>query len=689
MNKLTLTLLFSSFSLCLFSQENQINHDTDKLFVEAANSWKDSRAEDAVKTYQYILSIESDEKKLVEATRNIAILLNDMNRPLLAKIYIEKIQAMGIDDPYLRYEKGLLYYSMKDFPHARKEFQDIPTITGDRDLIYNSIFMKGMTEMELSGPLKAMEDFQNVYEKYPYMLSPSSYMIALCYEKLKKRSQTIDFLKNTLLYDNQNLQALIKLAQTYEEVGYYLPSWQSFYTLSELDNKNSYFSKMRNKLLKIVAREKKPDNLLYWSRLAWPVHSEELKMEGRTQLRIGLYAKGPKELANLLSFSFISNSEFDIIDSKLGKTFNGKKAAQYTITYIEKDRLFELRDMSNSRLYTTRNNFSIIPKNKNEVFLIKSPEFPESTIGVDRSDKELSGSLDVKVSTEGMKLINRTFSEHIIPGIISKLDISKDNLQFLKALSIVVRTILLDYAKEPTTPSYDFSDNMPNLKYVGLQYENPLALNAAKETLNQTLNSGYIQPLSFHKACGGKTHNGADDNSSIPEILTPWSLNTFFSSSPKQNLYCLPDDTTLYSEVLWSILLDPYWIEERINSKYKIGAIKNIEVLKRRNDMQIESIKITGSARDAVIEDIKEINWVLSGNTFRSDIYTLRPIFNGKNLKLIIVKGVGTGDLRNFCLNGAYKLAKDYGYSYIQILKHYFPQTMIKGLDLNPKNIKK
>jgi len=672
MKKKILFFNFISFlSFNLYPIENY-----DKLVKTARANWLDGRVNDAIETYKYLIWLSSDTSDIVNLTKELAVLLNESSQNSEAKIYIEKAQALKKDDPYLEFEKGWAYLSLKKYPEAKSSFENVLTMTTDPDLIYNSRFMQAMTEINLGGDLKAIEDFQTVYQKYPYLLSASSYMIAKCYERAKKRNYTITFLKETLNYDEKNIQALITLAQNYDDVNYYLPAWQSFYTLSEIDLNNKKFIKKRDSLSKYI--KDKHDNLLFWERIGWPIHSELLKVKGINKIKVGLFTDSEGEQTFLNKFYFISNTDFDIIDSKLGKSYKGKKNSQYEVSYIEKSRIFEIKDNTSSKVYTTRQNFSIKTIQENGVILIKNPEISNTIRGIDRSDRELSNEIIVKVSTEGMKLSNITYIEHILPPIISSINIPKDNNEFLKALSIVIRTILAEYKNKPFNQEYDMCDSKKCIEFKGLQHENPSVLKATEETSGQTLYKDNMPAkISYHYACGGKTLDGIDDNTNFPSELNPYSLNKFFMSAPKQDLYCLPEDATKFSNISWIILLDPYWIEERINERYKVGKIKNIQVLKRSSQGEVFSIIIKGSANDVLFENQEEINELLSANTLRSMLFNIRPIMSGSLPEYFLLRGIGTGNLRGLCIMGAYGMAKHLGYKYDKILNHYFPNLKI------------
>ncbi|MEF3280212.1 MAG: hypothetical protein K6357_04520 [Elusimicrobiota bacterium] len=651
--------------------------DLNKIYEGAVNSWKHGRVSDAIGGFEYIVYNSTDDDITLKAGRELVTLLNETNENSLAIAYIDKLKAISKNDPYLEFEKGIALYSLNKYKQAEESFDNIFTMTSDEDLIFFSRFIKSMLEMDLSGYEKALDELQTVYKRYPALLAPSTYMVSYLYKKLGKKMPALNFLKDSLKYDSQNIQALIDLAQIYDDASYYLPAWQSYFTLKQLDYTNPYFEKKSNKLIKKLG--KKPDEIFYWSRLGWPVHNEPLKNTKKlTPLKIGLYCDNLKNLSYLDSFYFISNSDFEIYDSVLGKTFSGKKNMQYKVEYIKSNRIYELKDNSNSKLYSTRVNFEIRLKDPNGVILIKNPSILKDFFGVNRSDKEVSNKIEIIVSTTGMKLINHTYLEHILPSIVSSIKGPKETYEVIKALTILVRTKL---TKDITEKKTYIPDNDDLFEFKGLQYEKEQYVSAMNETADSILidKNSSIYNVFYSINAAGMTYSNVNDNSSKPEYITPFSLFKWLAFDfLKKPAYSLPIDQTQLSEAIWLLVLEPKWIEDRINEKYKVGKIKNIIVLKRDDFGIVKSIKIEGTAADIEINGEKEISRFISGGVLRSNLFFIRPIMKGNFPRFFIVRGAGTGNFKGMCIYGANYLAKNMGYKYNQIIRHYFPDAVLK-----------
>ena len=650
--------------------------DLNKIYDGAINAWFDERIDQAIADLEYIVSYSTDDKLTLKAGKDLVVLLNEKNESSLALAYINKLEVFSSNDPYLEFEKMWAEYNLSKYKQSLDTSDNLLSYTADEDIIYFTRFLSALVNINVGGYEKSIDELQSIYKNYPSLLAPSAYMLATNYERMKKRLNAINFLKDSLNYDPQNIQSMISLANLYYDVSYYLPAFQSYFTLKEIDYLNDFFAKKANKLMKKI--NKNPDEIFYWSRLGWPVHNEPLKNRKiKTPLKINLYSDLNYNPSYLNSFYFIANTDFEIYDSILGKVHNGKKNMMYSVKYIKSNRIFEIRDNSNSKIHSTRKNFEIKLRSENGVILIKSPSFEGDYYGVNRGDKEITSSLEIETSTSGMKLTNRTYLEHILPSIVSTVKGPKETEEFIKALSVVIRTMLKKEIKERngTIP-----DSLINLEFKGIQFEKENIVSLVEQTQNEVLikNGNYYADYSLNSA--GKTLDGVDDNSTKPQALTPYSLFKWitFEVLKKPENYSIPDDKINLSDITWTLILEPKWIEDRVNKFYKIGNIKNIYVLKRNRFGIVESIKIEGSAGNVTIEGVNEVSKFLSANTLRSNLFWIRSVMKGKFADFFIIKGVGTGNFKGMCIYGANYLSKNMGYNYKQILKHYFPDSIIK-----------
>ena len=650
--------------------------DLNKIYEGAINSWFEGRISEAIGDLEYIVSYSTNDDLTIKAGKDLIVLLNETNENSLALAYINKLKAFLPNDPYLEFEKMWAEYNLSKYKHALDTSQNIIGYTTDEEVIYFTRFISSLIDINVGGYESSIDELQSIYKNYPSLLAISAYSLALNYEKIKKRLNAINFLKESLIYDPQNIEAMISLAELYEKVSYYLPAFQAYLTVRELDYLNDFFNKKVDKLMKKT--NKNPDDIFYWSRLGWPIHNEPLKARTpKTSLKIMLYSDAEYNQSYLGSFYFISNSDFDVYDSVLGKVFTGKKNMMYSVKYIKSNRIFEIRDNANSRIRSTRKNFNIKLKSENGVMLIKSPTFEKDYYGVNKGDREITTALEVETSTSGMILKNKTYLEYILPSIVSTIKAQKENEEFIKALSVVVRTMLKREIKERDGV---IPDSLKDLEFKGIQFEKENIVSLANQTANEVILKDGNYYASYCLNAAGKTIDGVNDNSSKPNILTPYSIFKWITFDFfKKNINSIPDDKLKLSDINWTIILKPKWIEDRVNKLYKVGKIKRIYVLKRDRFGLVRSIKIEGTAGSVIIEGKDEVNRFLSAQTLRSNMFWIRAVMKGRFPDFFIIKGVGTGNFSGMCLYGANYLAQNMGYNYKQILRHYFPNSTIKN----------
>ena len=413
-----------------------------------------------------------------------------------------------------------------------------------------------------------------------------------------------------------------------------------------------------------------------------PAHIKPLNYADKNFIRVGLFSSARGGPGLLTEFSFIANTGFFIADSRLGPVGGGKAGMQWNIKYNPVNKICEIKDSMGSVIHSTRNSFRLTPATHGGVILIKSPR-PVARRGVNRGDREVTGELNVIVKDNGLRLVNTVPLEAVVPSIITSLARGSRLMEELKALAVMARSKLV-YLKSATThddQDYDMCDSPHCLAFPGLQTENESAVKAAEATSGEVLsNSGAPAEGVFHTACGGFTEEGVSDRGRALSRLTPFNLYQLTLKAPPEDLLCLAEDKTATSDAAWTLMLEPKWIENRVNHLYRIGRIKSIVILKRRSNGRAETLRVEGTAGGAVFTGFDAISQALTAGTLRSALFTMRPVFEGKYPKYFLLRGIGTGDGRGYCLLGGHGLAKKPGSKYTDILKHYFPLYKVMEL---------
>lgn len=646
--------------------------DLHKIYADAALQWLDGRPEDAAGSLKYVVYRSSDQQLNSAAMLDLAALLSEAGKNGEALAYLAKGELLTPEDFYIHFEKGWNLLGLEKYQDARAAFERATMMTADQDLASQARFGKALAEAELGGPEAAIEELRGVYTRYPYLLSPAAQLISANLERLKKRPHAVNFIKEALTYDPRNIQAELDLARLYEESDFNVPAWQTYYTLSDLDPQEKFFSDKEKKLRKYV--KGKLDNLLYWARMAWPAHKDPMP-QSAPKIKVGLYSDRAGVPSLVKGFSFISSSDFTLVDTRLGPIAYGKSGMQWSVSYDEMNRIYTIRDSMDSAAHTTVNSMRIVPKAAGGIILIKNPDMPGAH-GVNRGDKEISGELLALVREKGAWLINETSLENLVSPVSARMADRSRLPEQLKAIAVTVRTRLTRLARLVSHESreYNLCDSEHCLPFPGLQAESAHSADAAVQTRDEMLMTGdSLAPADIHRACGGFTASGVNDGGRALPRLTPFNLYAHTLRAPQEGLLCLAEDKTASSDVYWTLLLAPKWIENRVNRTKKIGYIKALIPLARTADGKVKSLRVEGTAGSAVIEGPGAVAAALGAGTLRSELFSIRPVFKGKYPKFFLVRGIGTGDGNGLCLLGSAGMAKARGAKYRDILKHYFP----------------
>ncbi|MEW5906142.1 MAG: tetratricopeptide repeat protein [Elusimicrobiota bacterium] len=651
----------------------------ESVYAGAVRSWLDGRPDDAVEGFKYAAFMSSGTPLAAAAMRDAAVLLAEAGRPQEALAWLERAGISSEEDPHAWYEKGWDLLAVEDHAGARRALERALTLTADQDLLAHARFALAMAEEGLRGPSEAIELYRGIYQSYPYLLVPAAVRISRNFELLKKRQHSVTFLKEALLYDPRNFQAAIDLARVYEKVDYHVPAWQTYYTLAEIDPREKFFSKKKERLSKQAKGDHR--NLFYWTRMAWPVHTNPVKLDRGDEADIALFAGDDGVPATVRSFSFICNTPFTIEDSRLGRTAEGPAGSQWTAAYNPFNRIYEVKDTVANAVYSTRNTFRLVPRTPGGVILIKNADVAADG-GVNRGDREVTGELLVNLRREGFVLINRVPLENVLPAMTARASEGDRNPESLKALSVVLRTRLrgLKASMRHSRDGFHLCDSHHCQRFDGINTETGEAADASASTRGQVISgAGLPQAGEYTPSCGGFTESGVSDLNPLPKDLTPFSLSRHLHRGPPDNMYCLPPDKAYASDAAWTLMLEPRWIEDRANRTRKIGRLRNIRTLGRSPSGKVLSIRLEGTAGSAEIKGFKEISEILSAGTLRSPLFTLRPLFKGKFPSMFFVKGLGTGEGRGYCVAGAKGLAGGLGWKYREILRHYFPGLTVTG----------
>ena len=348
-------------------------------------------------------------------------------------------------------------------------------------------------------------------------------------------------------------------------------------------------------------------------------------------------------------------------------------------------------------------------------------------------DQEFEGTLEIRDNADGTQTaINRLDVEDYLSSVITSEMSATSSLELLKAHAVISRSWVLRPIISPSTSTDkpDLSDPDRHViwyerdahegfdvcaddhcqRYEGItrRDEHPEAAANVQKAIDATrgqvlMYDGKVCDARFYKSCGGATElfENAWANEHYPyleavrdEIGTPLpdltieeNAQEFIRTSP--SAYCNTTDARVLSQVLnnydqetkdfyrWTVQYTAAELSDIIRERSGIdfGEILDLVPIKRGPSARLYEMQIVGSKRTMVIGKELEIRKWLS----KSHLYSSAFVVDRNEQGDFILTGAGWGHGVGLCQIGAAVMA-DKGYTYEQILAHYFPGSEIKTI---------
>ena len=348
-------------------------------------------------------------------------------------------------------------------------------------------------------------------------------------------------------------------------------------------------------------------------------------------------------------------------------------------------------------------------------------------------DQEFEGTLEIRDNADGTQTaINRLDVEDYLSSVITSEMSATSSLELLKAHAVISRSWVLRPIISPSTctDKPDLSDPDRHViwyerdahegfdvcaddhcqRYEGItrRDEHPEAAANVQKAIDATrgqvlMYDGKVCDARFYKSCGGATElfENAWANEHYPyleavrdEIGTPLpdltieeNAQEFIRTSP--SAYCNTTDERILSQVLnnydqetkdfyrWTVQYTAAELSDIIRERSGIdfGEILDLVPIKRGPSARLYEMQIVGSKRTMVIGKELEIRKWLS----RSHLYSSAFVVDRNEQGDFILTGAGWGHGVGLCQIGAAVMA-DKGYTYEQILAHYFPGSELKTI---------
>ncbi len=274
------------------------------------------------------------------------------------------------------------------------------------------------------------------------------------------------------------------------------------------------------------------------------------------------------------------------------------------------------------------------------------------------NNRPYRGDIEIVDGGKGLDVIDQLHLETYVAGIINNEISSRWPEDAIKSQAIIARTYALYQMRKKSDAPYDIEGSVMGQVYNGAGAEDPAAFRAVNETRGEILTYGGEPALTvYHSNAGGMTESAKD----IWFHYYPYLLSVpspYDSEAP--NFY-------------WEFTLAADTLKDLLESAgYAIG---------RPEAVYPENVNASGRVITLVIKDRFDRIVKISGEDLRKIIgySTLKSAIFEVTLKrgLLDFKGRGSGHGVGLSQWGAKGMAEK-GYSYREILEHYYPGTVIE-----------
>ena len=618
-------------------------------------------------------TFENSNNTQVAAAANLELAVLAMQRGLVKQAldHIAQANKLNPDDPFIELTHGWMLLSAGKYKKAREVFDHLLYLSADFEYVSSAKLGSALAWYFGGNKEKAAEQLQYLYVSNPYAISFVSYMLGRIASETKAAKKMAPvFLQQSLSHDEKNYAAAELFAKLSEKDKDKLRAWQYYATLYSLDPQNK---KLADKIEKYAENfGNKSIDYLFYLRLEQPIVHEMLSTPSEV-VKMALYANRSQVPQELKSIHLIASGTLRIADEKRGEVTKVPSYIEKTIEFNEQTKGVDFKNSKGHVEFSADRPFKIMLENPNKTLLVRNAQ-AENIFAADLSDKELKGDLVVIPTEQGFKLINKVYAEDLIPALLAAQvqDVTQESA--LTSLAVVLRSALLETVKERKDEPYHITDNDVRFQFKGINLLFKKLLDASKQ-------SGEIRLMQAqagaYNSCGVVTARTLANTVDKPNyVFSPANVSKYMLSNPPADLVSRPQDPTQWAQVKWIYLYEADAIEGRIEYVAPIGKLRAITPTKLSPNGRILAMRFEGTKGSYEAITPQEISFVLSAGTMRSNFFDVVPLYKGKDIKSVLVRGYDTGLGEGLCLRGAEGLAKE-GMDYQGIIKYYFPEARI------------
>lgn len=265
---------------------------------------------------------------------------------------------------------------------------------------------------------------------------------------------------------------------------------------------------------------------------------------------------------------------------------------------------------------------------------------------------------------ERLLAVNTIGLEEYLVGLINHEVSSAWSMEAVKAQAVVARTYALFQAGNSRDPRYDLESTVDDQVYGGSQTEDYRSAKAVRETEGEVLvdADGSVVQAFYSSNCGGITE--------LPQNV--WGSGTALQKSVKDPWCASAPGTS------WSFSVDATAFGAKLKANGHAGGTVTKVSIKRRTAAERALTVVVTSTGGATTMSGNELRRILGYDKLKSARFSISADDGA-----FTFRGKGAGHGVGMCQWGAKGMA-DGGYSYRQILGHYYPGLFLRNLSAIP-----
>jgi stage II sporulation protein D len=633
---------------------------------------------------------------------NEAISLRDAGQPDAALPTWIKASLAADADGFIWNQRAWASLALGRTREAKESFEKAVDRSSTTAAQAEANLGEGLAALINDQPKAALEPLRRASIAGPYAISAAALLSAEIFTRLGDRQSTLSYLRQALDVDPYDREALRALARLLDKIGDNKGAWLASRRALALDPADPEAVKILKRNAGFIVGD--PDDASGVRRIARPAlnpDADDLPLPAAPRpIRVGLYSAPNGKPATMTRCYLMMNSSFKVTATAYGvMRDNGNAFDQWGIEMRPETGVIEVRDSARNLLFVSKQPFKFVPDGKRGSVLIKSPRITD-IVGVDIGDREVRGAVEVIPNPWGFELVEEVPLELYLYGVVSLALPDGSPPEAFKAQAVVSRTAALWAVghRPQTVERIDLLDDRTVQPTIGISGEMHAAAEAVAATEGMVLaEGGTVARAPQHDDSGGRTEDGresgepgmgsivsvVDAAQPLPDWSTPLDLERFTHDAPPSGLYSEAASGQPASAARWMRILDARDLRDRIDAQKKIGRLRSIRITGRTSTGRVKGLEVTGTDGTVTYSGFAAIQGLLSPGSLRSTLFTLQPVYDGKNISRVVVWGAGTGAGLGFSRVGAIGQAA-LGREWRAIVAHYFPKLEIRDLNHPP-----